>query len=277
MPTWRNRINRCLNEGGMQIVFQPIACINPFEVIGYEALARFPEPTIDIDPDIERVLATIDDSYVGFGPSIWFAEARLNDQDVDLELAAIQLALNRLDEIPESRYLSLNAGSRTILCPALHELLDQYPLNRIVLELTEHDIVNNYGNLRDALRVLRTNGANVLVHKELTDTHPAVMRLGVDDVGAGFASMRHLLALNPDIIKLDLELVRGINTNAAKRALVAGLIHFAVRTKTKVIAEGIETLEELRTLEILEVDAGQGYFIGKPKKEIGTEVLPVLK
>ncbi len=274
MPTWRNRINRCLNDGGMHIVFQPIATLRPFEVIGYEALARFPEPNLEIDPDISRVM---DDTYVGFGPAIWFAEARLNDQDIDLELAAIQLALDRLDEVPDDRYLSLNAGSRTILTPALHEMLDRYPLDRIVLELTEHDIVENYTKLRDALKYLRTGGASVLVHKELLDSHPAAMRFGVDDVGSGFASMRHLLALNPDIIKLDLELVRDIDTDAARRALVAGLIHFAVRTKTKVVAEGIETQAEFRTLEILEVDAGQGYFIGKPMKEIGHEVLPKLK
>ena len=92
----------------------------------------------------------------------------------------------------------------------------------------------------------------------------ARVRLAVDDAGAGFASLRHILELDPAFVKLDISLIRGIDRDPAKQALVAGMRHFARTTKRRLIAEGVETEAEARTLAELDVRLVQGYRFGRP-------------
>src|SRR6185369_14188681 len=91
------------------------------------------------------------------------------------------------------------------------------------------------------------------------------VRLAVDDAGAGFASFRHILELAPDFVKLDMGLVRDIDSDPARQALAAGMVFFAAERNLLLIAEGIETREELQTLRHLGVQLGQGYLLGRPK------------
>ena len=114
----------------------------------------------------------------------------------------------------------------------------------IVLEITEHIEIESYPALRRAIE------------------RSAPAQLVVDDAGAGFANLRHILELEPDIVKLDIGLVQNIDHDAARRALVAGLCHFSSRTGTVLVAEGIERAAEVAVLRELSVDYGQGYLRG---------------
>lgn len=126
-------------------------------------------------------------------------------------------------------------------------LADGIP-DRLVLELTEHAAVEDYEQLSRALEPFRAKG----------------MRLAIDDVGAGFASMRHVLNLKPDLIKLDVSLTRGINGDTGRLAMSAAMVAFAERTGCMVVAEGVETEAELDTLRNIGVHFGQGYLLGRP-------------
>ena len=117
-----------------------------------------------------------------------------------------------------------------------------------MLELTEHAGIADYNELAEALAPLRESG----------------VRLSVDDAGAGFASLRHILNLRPDIIKLDIGLIRGIDADPARRALASALVGFAAEIGAVIVAEGIETPDELATLCALRVTYGQGYHLARP-------------
>jgi EAL domain-containing protein (putative c-di-GMP-specific phosphodiesterase class I) len=117
-----------------------------------------------------------------------------------------------------------------------------------VLEITEHEAVEDYDDLVDALAPLRSLGAKV----------------AIDDAGAGFASLRHTLRIAPDIVKLDMSLTRDIDGDRAKRALAAALVSFASEMGFALVAEGIETAAELTTVRELGVGYGQGFFLAEP-------------
>ncbi len=225
----RHRIIDILERQAITMVFQPIVALDTGRIVGAEALARFPghpNPT----------------------PDVWFAEAATEDLGIDLELAAVGAALGRLNDLPAGSYLSINVSPSAALSPQLQRLLSGAPAHRIVVELTEHASVDDYEEVIAALHVLRTSG----------------VRLAVDDAGAGFASLRHILNLRPDLIKLDLALTRGIDRDPARRALAASLLAFGAEIGASIVAEGIETPGELSSLRTLGVRYGQGYHLGLP-------------
>jgi EAL domain-containing protein (putative c-di-GMP-specific phosphodiesterase class I) len=165
-----------------------------------------------------------------------------------LELHALRLALDALPSIPPEIRLNVNASPDLVLTEHLGRALEGAPLGRLVLEITEHAAIEDYGPLNRALGPLRARG----------------LGLAVDDAGAGYASFRHVLNLKPDFIKLDVSLTRSIDSDPARAALAGALIAFARETGGKIVAEGVETASELRALEALKVDKVQGYFLGKP-------------
>lgn len=126
--------------------------------------------------------------------------------------------------------------------------MNELPPGRIVIEITEHSDVENYEQLLRALLPLRQRG----------------FRLAVDDAGAGYSSLRHILNLQPDFIKLDMGLIRNIDVDPARRALASALIGFARETGSVIIAEGVETASEFETLQLIGVEQVQGYFLGRP-------------
>ena len=127
-------------------------------------------------------------------------------------------------------------------------------LHRIVVELTEHASIEEYGAVLAAVADLRERG----------------VRLAVDDAGAGYASFRHILRLAPEIIKLDRSLICGLHDDAALRALAAAVVMFALDMGSTVTAEGVETPEELRCAQGLGIHAAQGYLFGKPVADWST-------
>ncbi|GAA0321482.1 EAL domain-containing protein [Kineococcus aurantiacus] len=222
--------------GGPRPVYQPVVELRTGRVLGHEALSRFPHD----------------------GPEAWFARAAAAGVGPDLELDALRAALRRRPAHP-GEALFLNVGPALAGSPALARTLEEHLLPRadhgtgrdlsgIVVEITEHEQVQDYPALLRHLEPLRRDG----------------LRLAVDDAGAGFASMRHVLALHPEFVKLDISLVHGIATDTTRQALAASLVAFAERTCTHLIAEGVESEEELRFLRDLGVAYGQGVHLGPP-------------
>jgi EAL domain-containing protein (putative c-di-GMP-specific phosphodiesterase class I) len=223
------RIMNAIDERQLSIVYQPICDIETRRPIGLECLARFSaEPYRS--------------------PDIWFAEAAQVSLGASLELTAIEMALAALPRLPAGAYLTLNASPATILSREFRSALDGISPERIVLEVTEHAQIDDYASLLRALDPLRQAG----------------LRLAVDDAGAGYCSLQHILHLHPDLIKLDMSLTRNIEGDATRRALASALIAFARETGSQIIAEGVETLSELKTLQALGVEVAQGYFLGRP-------------
>jgi EAL domain-containing protein (putative c-di-GMP-specific phosphodiesterase class I) len=223
------RIRDVLDNGKISMVFQPIVDLEAEVVVGFEALARFP-----LGP--ERPTQT------------WFTEAAAVGLRQELELAAVEAALAVFQEAPGEPYLSVNAMPDTLSSAGLAELLADVPADRLVLEITEHAPVHDYEALNTAMRRMRGRG----------------IRLAVDDAGSGFASLRHILQLAPDIIKIDNALTRNVYKDPARRALAAGLISFAAELGATIVAEGIQTRQELDTLRELGVRYGQGFYLGRP-------------
>lgn len=222
-------IRAVLEPGAIRAAYQPIFELATGRVAGYEGLARF-----DREPR--------------WGPDLWFAAAGVAGMAGQLELAAIRAHVARFAELPPPTYLALNVSPSTAMSEELATLLLGLPMDRLVLEVTEHASVADYGTLGAGFARFRAQGA----------------RLAVDDAGAGFASLRHVLQLAPDIIKLDVSLTRGINSDRARRSLASALIAFAGQMGIGVVAEGIETTAELAMLLDLGVGYGQGYFLGRP-------------
>lgn len=219
------RLDRMYDAGGPVPVYQPVLALDGLVPVGVEALSRFPD---------------------GSSPALWFAAASSVGAGADLELCALDRAVTALPDV--TGLLSLNLSSATLVAPGCARRLLDLPLHRVVVEITEHEAVEDYQAVREVLGPLRARG----------------LRLAVDDAGAGFASMRHVLALHPDYIKLDLSLVRGVDGDPARQALTAALVAFAASTGAQVVAEGIETAAELACLRRLGVELGQGYHLARP-------------
>jgi EAL domain-containing protein (putative c-di-GMP-specific phosphodiesterase class I) len=183
-------------------------------------------------------------------PDHWFAEARRVGLGVELELYAVTLASQQLPELPDQAYLSVNLSPQTILDDRLGRLLMDVDagVRRVVVEVTEHAAVDDYDALSDAVQWLRRLG----------------VRLAIDDAGAGYASMQHVLRLRPDIIKLDRAIVAGIDGDLARRALVTAMVSFASSLDMTVVGEGGETAGELAVLADTGVQNAQGFFLARP-------------
>ena len=145
-------------------------------------------------------------------------------------------------------YLTLNVSAATLSSPSFVATLEGLPLERVVLEITEHEVIEDYDDLAATLTPLRRRG----------------VRVAVDDAGAGFASLRHILSLAPDLIKLDISLVQGIATDTGRQALAYALRTFADNTHASIVAEGIETADELDCLRGLGIGFGQGFHLARP-------------
>lgn len=223
------RLRKVLDGHYFHIVYQPIVHVGMNKLVGHEALTRFTAEPIR-------------------SPDKWFNEAATVGLQEALELAVIRKALADFHRFPDDTYLSFNISPQTILKGAVPAVFEGYPLERVVLEVTEHASIDNYSAIADALAPLRQRG----------------LRLAVDDAGAGYASFRHILKLKPDVIKLDVSLVRAIDRDQSIRALAAALIRFAEETGSKVVAEGVETEDELEVLRQLKVNKAQGYLLGRP-------------
>ncbi len=226
----KGRIRRAIdNEQALEMVFQPIVCLRDRRIVGAEALARFAGSS-------RR------------GPSAWFEEARKVGLEEELELRAVRRAIEALPDLPSDAFLSVNVSPATLAREPFLRVVAETDGARLVAEVTEHAPIRDYDRLAGAVGKLREQG----------------VRLAIDDAGAGFASLRHILRLEPDLIKLDLTLIRDIDHDQSKQALAAGLISFAHESQASIVAEGIEHAAEARTLIDLGVEKAQGFYFGHP-------------
>lgn len=222
-------IRRSMRQAPARILLQPVVHLATGAVAGYEALS-------DLSARSRR------------GADRWFRDAAVLGLGEQFELLLLTLALDELAAIPAGRYLSVNLSPRTVTSPHLPELLSHVAEDRLVLEITEHAPVEDYEALNAALAVLRARG----------------VRIAVDDAGAGFASLNHILLVRPEIVKLDASLTRDVDTDVARRSLVSGLRHFTAEIGADFVAEGVETPAQARTLRDLGVSHGQGWHLGEP-------------
>jgi EAL domain-containing protein (putative c-di-GMP-specific phosphodiesterase class I)/CheY-like chemotaxis protein len=220
-----------IDAGGPRIVYQPLFDLSDGDYIGAEALARF-----DAKPTrpCER----------------WFEEADKAGLLIEMELSALRSAFANLDRLPLSTFLSVNVSPATCFSPELPEVLADRDPARVVLELTEHAPVTDYGQLSRSLEPMRARG----------------VRIAVDDTGAGFSSLSHVLALAPELIKLDIKMCRDVEHDGARRALIHAIVDLAGQIGAGVVAEGIESSAQLIALRDAGVRYGQGFFLGRPER-----------
>jgi EAL domain-containing protein (putative c-di-GMP-specific phosphodiesterase class I) len=226
MGRGRDHIFGLIARGAFHPVFQSIVDFGRDKIVGYEALTRF------------------DDGGV---PEATFTKAAAVGLGLELETATLAAALVASEALPLSVWLNLNASPDLILAGEPLKTLLGGNRRHIVLEVTEHAAIADYPAFRLAMSAL---GPKV--------------KFAVDDAGVGFASLRHVLEIHPAFVKLDRSLVTGLESDQARQAMIVGLKHFAGATGCRLIAEGVETEAELGELRRLEVDLGQGYFLGLP-------------
>lgn len=220
------RLDQVRADGGPRVVLQPIVELSTGNQAGAEALSRFPE--------------------WGKPPDVCFAEAHSVGQGHHLELLALSAAAAHLDRL--SGYLAVNLSPATLLTRECGEQLARLPLDRVLLELSEHDPIDDYAALTSALEPLRSSG----------------MRLAIDDVGAGFSSLRHIVLTSPDVLKLDRSIVDGVSHDPVLSTLIQSLVTFGHGSGALVVAEGVETADDAAAVRALGVDYGQGWHYGRP-------------
>lgn len=225
----RRRITRVIRGNRLYMVYQPIVELATGDVIGAESLARF-------------------DAAPNRSPDKWFAEASDLGLGVDLELHAVSAALKGRKDLPKNAYLSVNLSPDTLMSDRFLASAGKMNVKNVVFEVTEHEIIRDYEPLCAAINTLRNLGASI----------------AIDDVGAGYSGLKHILQLEPNILKLDRALVSGIHDDPSKQAMAAAVATFATRTGIKVVAEGIETANEMNALRMLGINYGQGYYLAKP-------------
>ena len=223
------RVRRAMDADQLDIVFQPIRSLVDARVLGFEALSRFSGPVQQPPPLLVCRRAC---------GGAWCGDGDAGDPQRAAVLACLGRRLSVIQRVPPhgaqwnvARYFAGGGAQR-----------------RIVLEIPEHAQVNDYAALQRALAPLRRSG----------------VRVAVDDAGAGYATLRHITELQPDLIKLDAHLTRNVEQDAIKRALIKAMTTFAREIGCDLVAEGIETERQRDLLLALGIRNGQGYLFGRP-------------
>jgi PAS domain S-box-containing protein len=216
----RAELRDIIDHSLFRTIFEPVVDLASGRSVGFEALTRFDD---ECRPDIR------------------FADADAVGLESELETACARVALEAAKELPDDAWVSVNF-SPTALLDGRAAAVVRGSARPVVIEITEHMAIENYRAVRRAI------------------DQCGPVRVAVDDAGAGFASLRHILELQPDIIKLDIGLVRDVDSDPARQALVAGMRHFAALTGTTLIAEGVETREQADTIRRLGVNFAQGHL-----------------
>jgi EAL domain-containing protein (putative c-di-GMP-specific phosphodiesterase class I) len=213
----------------VHVAYQPIFDVRSNVCLGVEALARFPEPFTAPD----RTFAAAE--HIGLG--------------LALEELVVRQTWPVLDQLGQGQFLALNLTPASLLQLARRaNRREDVPLSGLVVEITEHTAINAYADLRAELERLRERG----------------LRLAVDDAGAGYASLRHVLELRPDIVKIDRSLIHGLAEDPARRIAVTAFVSLAKDLGTTIVAEGVEHSADYDAVRELGVHAAQGYLLGRP-------------
>lgn len=228
MTAMTDLLQNAIANRQFRFYLQPIVSLPDRRVTGHELLTRFP-------PDIGRTEEI-------------FNSARTLELLPALEAVIAREAHVVLDRLPQDLSLSINFSVGSIEELDFAAIFAARDRSRIIIEITEHERVNNYGTFALAVERLRALG----------------FRLAIDDVGAGYSSFRHVIQLKPDIIKIDRSLISGIDHSAERGSLATALQDYAALHNARIVAEGVETLEELAKVEALHIPFAQGYALGRP-------------
>ncbi len=240
---WRVQIERVMAGEGLNLAVQPIVDLAHGVTAGFEVLSRFDGPP----------RAT---------PDVWFAKAETLGLGAALEATVIKRALDLRDDLPSGCFLSINLDPLHLDDERVRRVLTTAgSLHRVVVELTEHSVIDDYAGILNHLTVLRDAGA----------------KIAIDDAGSGYAGLQWLMSLSPDMVKLDRALVDRIDGDEVKIALVAMLGAFADRIDAWLLAEGLERRAELDTAVRLGIPLGQGYLLSRPSLERWPEIDPDLQ
>ena len=237
---WERRhreLKRIIVNNDVQTVFQPIMKFDNSEIIGYEALTRI--SSMEFFNDTETL----------------FSFATQTEMILELERICRRNAIKMLYNFHNNKKLFLNVSAKGIMDP---ELLDgkftkeieraSIPEDSIVLEITERLAIRDLDLFKEGVKKLEDSGFSV----------------AIDDVGAGYSTLHTIAELNPSFLKYDMALVRNIHRHTIKRQLLESLITFSKKINTTIIAEGIETEGEFKTLKNMGIEYGQGFFFAKP-------------
>lgn len=216
------------SDSALQLNFQPLVDLMTMQLVGVEVLSRFPGHAAGPHEVFELA------HHVGLG--------------LELEMRVVRDAIAVLPEIPPPLRLNVNVSPSTLVAPEFFPAVAGVPRERLVVEVTEHAAVLDYVELRDVSRRLSELG----------------VWLSIDDVGMGFSGLNQILEIRPDELKLDRVVIRDIDSDVVREALFEGLCWFGVKVGVHMLAEGIETVGELTTVQRLGAAMGQGYFLARP-------------
>ncbi len=221
-------IARLIVDDALTIIHQPIYDLTDWHLIGHECLMRH-----KASPEVS--------------PDALLGQARAAGRTLELELHIARKALATLDPEHPERFIAINVSPETLASPALGQVIPDGLASRLVIELNQQDAVQQHGSIKEAIRVLKER-AWVAVSSE----------------GVGFSGLQALVDLGPDIVKIDRDFLGGVATDSSRRALVKALVQFAADTGVTLIAQGVETREDLQALRELGVRFAQGNILGKP-------------
>lgn len=234
---YKEKLQEIILKESIRTLFQPIVDFSEKKIIGYEALSRGPEGT-----EFEN-------------PYILFDAAGESDLLFELDRLCRKKALENAVGLEHDCKLFVNCLPSMVLDPEfkdeyLKSMLEQLKMNavNIVFEVTEREAIENYDLFNEAI-------------KYYTDLGFAI---AVDDTGSGFSSLETVVELKPQYVKLDISLVRGIEKNILKQELIKAILGLSRQMNSMVIAEGIETIEELNALKKIGITIGQGFLFTRP-------------
>lgn len=249
----RRQFTELLVHKNIHMVYQPIVHMESGQIIGYEALCRGPE-----------------NSFFS-SPLNLFGYAEKTNQLFALEKMVREKALAGLRGELAGHRLFLNISPKAVHDPSfradeLREYLDQMGVapERVVFEITERTSIEDFWAFRRSLEYYRQHG----------------FKVAVDDAGSGYSSLQAIAELQPDYIKIDHSLIRDIDKNPTKRILVETFLVFGEKTGCRMIAEGIETGDEMVCLKRMGISLGQGFFLARPAfppPEVEREAIRALK
>jgi len=232
--TLEQEVQNIITQRIIRTVFQPIFHLSTQQKVGYEALTRGPEGSM-----LEN-------------PETLFAAARDNSLLMELESICQISALDSISTFKPQGRIFVNTSSNFISHPLFRKRLKENSLKKLastlVLEITEKEAIENYNDFRTAIDPIRKAG----------------VRLAVDDAGSGYADMESIAEVRPEYIKIANSITRNISHDLIKQEIVSSFLGLAVKLRSTVIAEGIETREDFHVIKRLGVEYGQGFFLGRP-------------
>lgn len=229
-----------IRDGLINVLFQPIVSLREQRIVGYEALSRGPS------------------NSPLHSPLVLFASARQQRMLTELESLCRQTAISRFSSLGLPGKLFLNVSPESLLEPqhypgrtlAMLSSVGMTP-HQLIIELTEQAPIDSFELLRSALHHYRDMGFSI----------------ALDDLGAGYSSLRLWSELRPEYVKIDRHFIDGIHLDPIKREFVGSLLNMARASNARIVAEGIELIEELNVLRDMGVDWVQGYLLGRPEAQ----------